>query len=448
MYYSAMSRISEETKSFVNWFRSAAPYINAFRGRTFVVSFGGELLSEGGFHRLASDVALLNSLGVRLVLVHGARPQIEERLRDSGARIHYVAGRRVTDDAALVCVKEAAGTVRVEVEAQLSMGLPNSPMAGSKIRVRSGNFVVARPLGVRDGVDYGHTGEVRRVDVHAIQQTLAEGAMVLLSPLGYSPTGEVFNLYAEDVATAVARELRADKLLFLVDGDGVLDEEGGLIRQLLLAEARELVGQGNAAGSEDVLRCLNYAVAACSNGVRRAHLINRQIDGALLQELYTRDGVGTLVTGEQYEGLRQATIEDVGGILELIEPLEREGLLVRRSRELLEVEIGHFFVIERDGMVIASAALYPFAAEGVAELACLAVHRDYAGQGRGRALLDYLQRQAGQSGIHRIFVLTTRSAHWFLENGFVESDIEQLPVQKKALYNYQRNSKIFIKQLG
>lgn len=437
---------SLDQQTFVRWFRDSSPYINAFRGRTFVVAFGGEVIAEEQFANLVHDIALLNSLGVRLVLVHGARPQIEERLNARGVEMQYVNGLRVTDEAALACVKEATGAVRVEIEALLSMGLANSPMAGADIRVTSGNFVTAQPLGIREGVDYLHTGEVRRVDTDAIHRQLTEGALVLLSPIGYSPTGEVFNLSAEDVATAAAVQLGADKLIYLVDGNGLQLDDETLVRELSLKEAESYLAEREQM-PEAIAKSLFSAIFACSKGVGRAHLINRHVDGSLLMELFTRDGIGTLVSSETFEDIRQATIADVGGILELIEPLEQEGVLVRRGRERLEMEIDHFTVIERDGTTIACAALYPFSEEGCGELACLAVHPEYRKQRRGDELLEYIERQARTMGIKRLFVLTTRTAHWFRERGFNEASLDELPMQRQELYNYQRRSKVFIKTL-
>ena len=436
---------SLDPQTFVRWFRNSSPYINAFRGRTFVVAFGGEMLAEAQFAGLVHDLALLNSLGVRLVLVHGARPQIEQRLNERNIKLQYVNGLRVTDEAALGCVVEAAGMVRVEVEALLSMGLANSPMAGADIRVASGNFVTAQPLGIRDGVDYQHTGEVRRIDTSAIDHLLDSGMLVLLPPLGYSPTGEVFNLSAEDVATATAIQLKADKLLYLMDGDGLIADDGRLIRQFNPQQAQQYL-ESHPELPEGIGRILFSAIYACGKGVARAHLINRHTEGSLLIELFTRDGIGTLISSGKYEDVRQASIEDVGGILELITPLENEGVLTRRGRERLEMEIEHFTVLERDGTVIACAALYPFAEEQCGELACLAVHPDYRNQGRGDELLDYLERSARAQGIQRLFVLTTRTAHWFLERGFKAATLNSLPMAKQQMYNYQRRSKVFIKE--
>lgn len=441
----------ESREAFVHWFRGASPYINAHRGRTFVIQFGGEAVQDQRLAHLISDIALLNSLGVRMVLVHGIRPQIGQRLEQRGMAPRFHQGLRVTDDGALDVAKEAAGSVRVEIESLLSMGLPNSPMAGARIRVTSGNFVTARPLGVRDGVDYCHTGEVRRIDRDGIETQLREGAIVLVSPIGYSPTGQAFNLSAEDVATELAITLKAAKLLLIGDQPDLWDASGQPVRQLSLEDAREklsslrLVDELN---TSDTARHLASAIRACQNGVQRAHLLDRRVEGVLLLELFTRDGVGTMVSADPYEKTRRATIEDVGGVLELIEPLERDGALVRRPREKLEQEIDHFTVVERDGAVIACAALYPDAEHTVAELACLAVHAEYRKRGLGDALLERVERDALGTGIKRVFALTTRTTHWFLERGFQTVGIEQLPVQKQASYNYQRNSRVLIKELS
>jgi amino-acid N-acetyltransferase len=442
--------VNPDPRTFVDWFRAASPYINAHRGRTFVVQFGGEAVEDARFSHLIHDIALLSSLGVRLALVHGIRPQIEKRLQARGLPARFHRGLRVTDDAALTVAKEAAGAVRVEIEALLSMGLANSPMAGARIRVASGNFVTARPLGVRDGVDYGHTGEVRRLDRGAIERELEASSVVLVSPIGYSPTGEAFNLSNEEVATTLAVELRAAKLLLLGEPPGLADLEGGPIRQLTLEEARAHLAKLRAGGEgheSERVRHLESAVYACRHGVRRAHLLDRRVDGGLLLELFTRDGVGTLVSGDPYEHLRRATIEDVGGVLELIQPLEQDGILVRRPREKLEQEIGRFSVVERDGAVIACAAIYPFPEQRLAELACLAVHPDYRNVGLGERMLERTEQDALSAGAERLFVLTTRTFQWFRERGFEPASLDDLPVERQATYNFQRGSKILVKRL-
>jgi amino-acid N-acetyltransferase len=440
-----------QPQEFVRWFRSVAPYIHAFGGRTFVIAFGGEVVDDGQFVALAHDLNLLASLEVRLVLVHGARPQIESRLKRAKIESRFVSGLRVTDKATMEAVKEANGAIRVEIESLLSMGLVNSPMAGADIRVASGNFVTARPLGVLEGEDLQHTGEVRKIDAVGIQKRLDDGEMVLLSPLGYSPTGETFNLTLEDVATSTAIALDADKLIFLMDSSGVHNARGELLREMTAEKARNFLRhtQSEAAVNitEDVRYYLPSAVHACDHGVARTHLICRHTDGAILQELFTHEGIGTMVTEMPLELMRQAEIGDVGGLLQLIEPLEAEGILVKRGRERLEMEISHFFVMEHDNRIIGCAALYPFTDLSQAELACMAVHPSFRGGGRGDRLLNFCEEEARKRGISSLFVLTTRTAHWFVERGYVEADLTKLPPAKQQLYNYQRRSKVFIKKI-
>ncbi len=435
-----------DTYAFVEWFRNAAPYINAFRGRTFVLAFGGECVADEEFAHLIHDIALLNSLGVKLVLVHGARPQIEQALAEHGIKAQTHNHIRITDNAALPRVKQAVGAVRMEIEALLTMGVANSPMAGAELRIASGNFVTAKPMGVRDGIDHCHTGEVRRIDEQAIKQLLDKGWIVLLSPIGYSPTGEVFNLLAEDVAVSAAQALKADKLIYLSEESKLLDEQGEPLKELCVSQISAVL-QHNPQLSHESRRFLEDAAQLCQHGLHRAHMVPRHVDGALLQELFTRDGIGTLISQDRFEGTRQARIEDVGGILELLEPLEQQGILVRRSRELLEQEIDYFTIVERDGAIIGCAALYPYPKHKMAELACVAVHGDYRDTGRGDALVSYIEQQAKQQGMEELFVLTTRTAHWFVERGFAEADLNKLPLEKQQLYNFQRKSKIFSKAL-
>jgi len=430
---------------FVTWFRSVAPYFHAFRGRTFVIAFGGELVAEGRFVSLAHDLNLLHSAGIRLVLVHGSRPQIEAQLRQRKARARYHRGLRVTDPVALECVKEAVGLLRVEIDALLSLGLPDTPMAGASINAVSGNFITARPMGVHDGVDYQHTGSVRKVDAQAIAGCLDAGNIVVVSPIGYSPTGEVFNLAMEEVAAATAAALRAAKLVFLSDAP-VVDAGGTARPELTANEAERLLARVSRL-SRETRSYVGRAVEAVRAGVDRAHLVRRDVDGALLIELFTHEGSGSMITADKLERLRRATIDDVGGILRLIEPLEADGTLVRRGRELLEQEIGRFTVLEHDRRIVGCAALYPFPKARAGELACLAVRPDDRGIGHGEKLMAAIERDARAAGMRKLFVLTTHAAHWFIERGFGEAGVAALPAEKQAMYNWQRRSKVLVKAL-
>ncbi len=430
--------------SFIDWFRQSTPYINAFRNKTFVIAFGGELLTDTQFTPLVHDIMLLHSLGVKLVLVHGARPQTDARLKKSGGELKIVNGLRITNDLALDCVIGAASRVRVEIEALLSMGLANSLTAGKTVHISSGNFVTAKPIGVLDGVDYLHTGEVRKIATKTIQATLEQNNLVLIPPLGYSPTGEVFNLNANDLAAELASQLLADKLIYLINDKGITNLRNQLIRELTANDAQQLITKKTKM-SDRTIRCIHNAINAVNNNVPRCHLIDRHIDGGLLTELFTRDGCGSLISANSFEVMRQATINDIASLIELIQPLEQDGILVKRSSENLEMAISSFTVIERDGMVIGCAALFPFIKEKTGELSCFAVHKDYQNHGRGEALFNAIQQHAKQLGLSSLFVLTTRTSQWFKERGFKQKDIKQLPVKRRLLYNYQRNSKMFIK---
>ncbi|WP_341521839.1 amino-acid N-acetyltransferase [Pseudomonas sp. G.S.17] len=429
---------------YVNWLRHASPYINAHRERTFVVMLPGDGVEHPNFGNIVHDLVLLHSLGVRLVLVHGSRPQIESRLAARGLTPKFHRNLRITDAETLDCVIDAVGHLRLDIEARLSMDMAASPMQGSRLRVTSGNLVTARPIGVLEGVDYQHTGEVRRIDRKGINRLLDERHIVLLSPIGYSPTGEIFNIACEDVATRAAIDLGADKLLLFGEEPGLLDEQGRLVREL---RPQQVPAHMLRLGTNYQAELLEAAAEACRGGVGRSHIVSYVEDGALLTELFTRDGGGTLVAQEQFERVREAAIEDVGGLMDLITPLEEQGILVRRSREVLEREIEQFSVVEREGLIIACAALYRIADSDAGELACLAVNPEYRHGGRGDELLERIETRARELGLKTLFVLTTRTAHWFRERGFEPSTVDRMPAARASLYNYQRNSKIFEKAL-
>jgi amino-acid N-acetyltransferase len=430
---------------FVTWLRQVAPYVHAHRGRTFVIAFSGGLIEAGQLTALIQDVSLLNAMGIRIVLVHGSRPQVQAQLTIKGVEAKFYNDVRITDAAALECVKEAAGEIRLDIEAAFSQGLPSTPMAHSKVRVVSGNFVTARPMGVIDGVDLQLTGVVRKVDTDALRFVLANGGLVLLSPLGFSPTGEAFNLTMEDVACSVATALKADKLMLLTETAGINDESGQLISEMSMEDAERMLAEATV--TREAAFNLRHAVRACRGGVARAHILPYTQDGGVLVELFTHEGMGTMVAPENLEKMRDATPDDVGGVIKLIEPLEADGTLVKRPRELIEREIDRFIVLEHDGFIFGCAALYPFPREKAAELACLTVHPQYQGYGDGERLMKRIEAKAKAAGIERLFVLTTRTAHFFLKRGFKPADVDDLPPARQHMYNWQRRSQVLIKQL-
>lgn len=442
--------VKERKTELVEGFRHSVPYINTHRGKTFVIMLGGEAIEHENFSSIVNDIGLLHSLGIRLVVVYGARPQIDANLATHHHEPLYHKNIRVTDAKTLELVKQAAGTLQLDITARLSMSLNNTPLQGAHINVVSGNFIIAQPLGVDDGVDYCHSGRIRRIDEDAIHRQLDSGAIVLMGPVAVSVTGESFNLPSEEIATQLAIKLKAEKMIGFCSSQGVTNDDGDIVSELFPNEAQARVEAQEEKGdyNSGTVRFLRGAVKACRSGVRRCHLISYQEDGALLQELFSRDGIGTQIVMESAEQIRRATINDIGGILELIRPLEQQGILVRRSREQLEMEIDKFTIIQRDNTTIACAALYPFPEEKIGEMACVAVHPDYRSSSRGEVLLERIAAQAKQSGLSKLFVLTTRSIHWFQERGFTPVDIDLLPESKKQLYNYQRKSKVLMADLG
>ena len=441
--------------TFVPWFRSVAPYIHKFRNQTFVVGIAGEAIAAGKLPHLAQDLAMIQSMGVKVVLVHGFRPQVNEQLAAKGHQAKYSHGIRITDSVALDCAQEAAGQLRYEIEAAFSQGLPNTPMAGSTVRVLSGNFITARPVGIVDGIDFQHSGLVRKVDVGGISRTLDMGALVLLSPFGFSPTGEAFNLSMEEVATSVAIAMQADKLIFVTEVPGIpidpaqpISEDNPIDTELPLDTAVAMLATlPTAQHPTDTGFYLQHCVKACKAGVERSHIIPFSVDGALLLEVYVHDGIGTMVVDEKLEELREATADDVAGILQLIEPFEKDGTLVKRDRTEIERDVANYTIIEHDGVIFGCAALYPYPEARTAEMAAVTVSPQSQSTGDGEKLLKRIEQRARNLGLESLFVLTTRTMHWFIKRGFVQVDPDWLPEARKRKYNWDRRSQVLVKRL-
>ena len=447
-----MEQAAVTESAFVRCLREVAPYVQCHRGSLFVLHVDEALLSEERLRSVCSDLLLLHRLQVRLVVVFGVRSKVDGMLRERGIVPEYSGSLRVTSGDAMDCVRSAAAQVRDAMESMLSTVALNAalPMrAGGNgramARVVSGNFVVAKPTGVVAGKDLQYTGQVRNVDVDGMLSALEGGSILLLPPLGYGHTGELFNLHASALAAKVAVAAAADKLVFLSHG-GLCDEGGDSPGELHLAQARQLLRDG---GLPDAMRHrLGLALDACDGGVRRVHFVDQRRDGALLLEMYSRDGSGTLVSVANYDQIRPAGLDDLVGILELIEPLSGDGALIPRPRQKLEDDLGNFTVMVRDGLVIACAALRRYEGSQVAEIECLAVHPEYRGAGRGLFLHDHLLRQARQGGVDRILALTTGATHWFYDLGYKDADSSALPAPRQAATNAKRGSKILALDLA
>lgn len=426
---------------FIGKFRHAAPYIQAHRDRVFVVAMPGEVFSSPVFENLIHDLALLACLGIKLVIVHGARMQIESKIEDAGLVSRIVDQTRVTTDEELPHVVEAINDLTTRLVSAFSTGMPNTPRFGVQLSVISGNFVIARPMGVKNGVDFEHTGVVRQIQNDRISTCLSSGNIVVVPTLGYSLTGELFNLSIQNLASEIASSIRADKLICLTDAN-VIDQLDLSLGAVI--DARSLsqkVLSMDEPGS--MLKSITPEVLAAGC---RCHLIDFGSDGAILQELFTPEGQGVMVVDQDYQKLRPANIEDIGGIIDLIRPLEDRGVLVKRSRDLLERFIDSYYVIECDQMIVACGAVIPYSGK-TAELACIATHPSFTRQGLGRRLVDALVLMARKQGFKMVFILTTEGEHWFIERGFREASLEELPEEKRQAYNYQRGSKVLIRNI-
>lgn len=421
---------------FINTLRQSSRYIEQHRGKTCVVYLPGELMqTPDTLKQLSQDIGLLHNLGLKIVLVMGATPQINAALKKQNIPWQHHQQFRITTMESLPIFQQTIGVVRSQLEAVFSQA---SCMQANPITLISGNWVIAQPKGVIDGIDFQYTGKLRKINHAAISGSLAAGQIALLTPLAYSLTGEVFNLNTLEQACEVANAIQADKLMVFANPLQLQD----LPKQLSIPELDRLIQDSNNPAQVRFLQQL----AKTNHTVKRVHIMEQENPGALLLELFTLDGIGTLIFSDRYHQLRPATIDDVGGILDLISPLEGQGVLVKRSRERLELEIENFIVVERDQHIIGCAALYPIA-DKMGELACLAVHESYQRQELGTELLKAVVKRALTLGLNRLFLLTTHTHHWFIEHGFQLESVSALPSKKQSLYNLQRQSKVLIKVL-
>jgi len=469
------NRAKEDRLTGYRVFRAMAPYIAVHYGHTVVIHVPGEVLESGNADQVMHDILLLKTLGIKPILVAGCRPQIRKKLEQVGKKSLFVQGNRVCDGETLYHCQSVAGHVRLNIESLLTRGLMNSPTGVGSVQVTSGNFVRAIAFGVRGGIDFLHTGVVKKVAARRIQELLDQGDVVVLSHLGVSQSGTIYHCRSEDVAVQAAIDLKANKLVFLHNGESLVDmrKEGGAIVHNLplnvaksfttrLAEELGQSGQEYVSHSSDVdpkrewkLQFLDYmqgAIRAVSKGVHRAHLVSRHIEGSIISELCTRDGIGLLISQDLYDGVRTATIHDVPAIKSLLEPLEKANILITRPPKLIEKEVDKFIVFEREGMILACCHLKHFPdpkyGNGAAEMSSVAVSAALHGEGIGNALLSYCLRRAFSQNIKHLFVLTTHTQGWFIDRGFKEVTPDHLPPDKLKTYDYSRNSKVFFKTIN
>lgn len=419
--------------TFIDALRQASPYILGHRGKTCIIYLPSELIADGSRLRATlHDLLLLHNLGLRLVLATGLRQQFNQALEKAGIHSEFSAHQRITPMEALPLLAAESGRIASRLQALASCRVHLDEQRTLPPVITQGNWVIAQPRGVLQGVDFQHTGRVRKVQIEALRKALDAGQIPLLTAVTPSFTGELFNLNALDQACSVASALRADKLIILLPDN----ELPKLPRQLNARALRNLQHQ----------HWLLPKLSEVTGAVRRIHLLDAFAEGALLKELFTLDGVGSLIFADQYHEIRQATIDDVGGILALIEPLEQQGILVRRDREKLEAEIANFLVVVRDSRMIGCAALYPLD-EHSAEVACFAIDPQYRNQGIGGELLSAIEQRACSLNLSQLYLLTTQTQHWFSQHGFEEVSPQDLPAPRQRLYNAQRASRVYRKPI-
>jgi len=432
-------------KNFVQLFRSIAPYIHSFKSKIFVICISKKEISDKKFNNLIHDIALLNALGIKIIVTYNAMSGIETQLKIRNHQLKYSKGIPITDEIVLDCAKRAIGEYRLNIEASFSTNLPNTPMTNSKVRVVSGNFVKAKPLGVYDSVDFNKTGVVRKIDTDNIIKILESGAIVLIPPLGFSETGDAFNLSCDQLAVSIASELKSEKLIFTIDKDFLPKKNDSKFCEISHEKINYILNESVL--HEGSARLISQSTIANENGVERVHLIPLDDDGEILLELFTHDGIGTMLVKDKLDFVRSATLDDVSSILSLIEPFEKDGTLSSRSKLLIERDIKNFSVLEHDGIIYGCAGLYEFPEEKIGEIACLIISSNYQEKGEGKKLLNYIEKIAKSKKLKKLFALTTRTEHWFLKNQFKEAKPNQLPKQKINKLTKNRNSKILIKIL-
>jgi amino-acid N-acetyltransferase len=428
----------------VDLIREVFYYQNRFDGKTIVLKIDYPILNAPHFPQLLKDLAMLRATGIEIILVPGAREWIDAVLKEYDTESAYVDGIRIATQDSIPFIRMAAFDV-----ANRLMTLLTAFQANAVI----GNFVRARGIGVIDGVDFQNSGRVDKILNEPLQQILDQGMIPIFPCIGWNAAGKPYNLSSDDIAVAVAEALQAEKLFFVTDSDGVMEtrfklpaglvkNSDGLVARLSLEEAEEVL-RLNAGNPDPDLKYLALALTACRKGTERAHVVDGRLEGAILREIFSNLGIGTMIYGNNdYESIRPMRADDIGDVLRLMEPLVREGILVTRSEDELTARHGDFVVYSIDDVVHACGALHDYG-EGQGEIAAIATNPVYSHLSMGRKIVSYLVEKAARIGMTRVFVLTTRTIDWFEQLGFVEADFASLPARKGETYNHARKSRIF-----
>jgi amino-acid N-acetyltransferase len=419
--------------------RGILQYIPQYRERTFVISIDGAIVTGENFGNILMDIAVLRSLNIRLVLVHGASAQIQLLANEQGLTASNLDGSGVTDEATLKMSLTAANRLTHEILEGL---------AASDLRAASTNSVIAHPLGILHGVDHLWTGKVERVDTEMCQRLLDNGIIPVLPPLGFDGDGKTYRVNSDSIAVAVAEALKATKLMFITTRDGIM-VGSRVIRQMPVADLESVLALQKDEVEPAMLSKAIHAAAACKAGVPRVHVINGSVEEGLLAEVFTNEGVGTLVYANEFQQIRRAMKKDIRSILNLTKPSVATEELVKRTRSGIEKQLGDYYIFEIDKNPVACVALHPFPEQRKAELACLYVSPAHENQGIGRKLIQFVENKAREAGLEELLTLSTQAFSYFQsKGGFAEGSPDDLPPSRREKYDHSgRNSKVLVKRL-
>jgi amino-acid N-acetyltransferase len=419
--------------------RGILQYIPQFREKTFILAVDGAIVTDENFATLLLDVAVLRSLNIRVVLVHGASAQIRALAEEKNMTPSDFDGSGITDAATLKLALHAANRLTHEILEGLS---------ANDLRAASTNVITAHPVGIIQGVDQLFTGKVERVDTELLQSLLVQGVVPVIPPLGFDGDGKTYRVNSDGVAVAVAEALKAIKLIFITTQDGIL-VQGRLIRQMLVADLESVLAlQKNDFAPEQLSKAL-HAVAACKAGVPRIHIINGRVDEGLLAEVFSNEGIGTLIYANDYQQIRRAMKKDVRAIQLLTKAAVESEELVKRTRAAIEKSLGDYFIFEIDKNPIACVALHVYPEQKKGELACLYVNPLHENRGIGRKLIQYIENKAREMGLGELLTLSTQAFTYFQsKGGFAEGSPDDLPPARREKYEQSgRNSKVLVKKL-
>ncbi|HEX3798601.1 MAG TPA: amino-acid N-acetyltransferase [Verrucomicrobiae bacterium] len=417
--------------------RGILQYIPRFREKTFILSIDGAIITDENFGNILLDIAVLRSLNIRVVLTHGAAAQVKALAEEQNVKASDLDGSGITDAETLKLALTAANRLTHEILEGLS---------ANDLRAASSNAIIAHPLGIIQGVDHLFTGKVERVDVELLQTLLSQGIVPVIPPLGFDGDGKTYRVNSDSVAVAVADALKATKLIFITAQDGLL-LQGQLIRQMIVADLNALLAKQSFA--PDMMSKARHAAAACNAGVQRVHVINGRVDEGLLAEVFSNEGIGTLIYANEYQQVRPAKKKDIRSIQVLTKNSVDNEELVKRTRTILEKQLNDFYIFEIDKNPVACVALHVYPDVNKGELACLYVSPSHENEGIGQKLIQFVETKARESGLSELLALSTQAFTYFQSKaGFVEGTPDDLPPMRREKYDQSgRNSKVLVKKL-